>query len=321
MVASVVVGADGKSSLYLRGLESEEMRKLPDSENAAHPFWSPDSRWIGFFSGDKLKKVDTAGGPAIALCDAQDGRGGSWSREGAILFQPRFSDPLFKVAAGGGTPEPVTTLDEKRFHVAHRWPMFLPDGRRFLFYVVATTNPASSEHSGIYLGSLDSPEIRQVVRVDSRMAYAQRNLLYKRGSTLMAQPFDPEQARVTGDPLPLAAEVSGGAYSWGGADFGVSDQGVLAYRAGTGGGQTELAWFDRAGKRLGQVGEPDFYYDLRLSRDGRRVAINIGKDAGDLWLHDLGRDVRTRFTFDPADDTAPVFSPDGTRVAFVSARK
>ena len=321
MVALVVVGADGKSSLYLRGLESEEMRKLPDSENAGHPFWSPDSRWIGFFSGDKLKKVDTAGGPAIALCDVQDGRGGSWNREGVILFQPRFSDPLFKVAAGGGTPEQLTKLDEKQFHVAHRWPMFLPDGHRFLFYVVATTNPATSEHSGVYLGSLDSPEVRQVMRVDSRVAYAQGTLLYKRGSTLMAQPFDPEHVKLTGDSLPLVAEVSGGAYSWGGADFGVSDQGVLAYRAGTGGGQTELTWIDRAGKRIGQVGESDFYNDVRLSRDGLRLAANIGRDAGDLWLHDLARDVRTRFTFDPADDSAPVFSPDGTRVAFVSARK
>jgi Tol biopolymer transport system component len=321
MVAAVVVGAEGKSSLYVRGLEREEMRKLPDSENAAHPFWSPDSRWIGFFAGDKLKKVDTAGGPALVLCDTQDGRGGSWSREGVIIFQPRFSDPLFKVSAGGGTPEPLTKLDEKQFHVAHRWPMFLPDGRRFLFYVVATTNPAMSEHSGIYLGSLDSPEIRQVLRVDSRMAYAQGTLLYKRGSTLMAQPFDPEQAKLTGDSLPLAAEVSGGSYSWGGADFGVSDQGVLAYRAGTGGGQTELTWIDRAGKHLGQIGGSDFYNDVRLSRDSLRVAVNIGRDAGDLWLIDLGRGVRTRFTFDPADDAVPVFSPDGTRVAFVSSRK
>jgi len=320
-VAAVVVGKDGKSSLYLRRLGSDEMRQLPDSENAAHPFWSPDSRWIGFFSGNKLKKVDSAGGPAIALCDADDGRGGAWNRDGVIIFQPRFSEPLFKVAAGGGTPEPITKLDEKQFHVAHRFPTFLPDGRRFLFYVVATTNPATSEHSGIYLGSLDSAEIRQVLRVDSRMAYAQGFLLYKRGTTLMAQPFEPEQAKLTGDPLPLAAEVSGGAYSWGGADFNVSDQNVLAYRAGRGEGQTELVWFDRSGKRIGQVGDLEFYYDLSLSRDGRRVAVNIGKDAGDLWLHDLERDVRSRLTFDPADDTAPAFSPDGTRVAFVSSRK
>ena len=153
------------------------------------------------------------------------------------------------------------------------------------------------------------------------MAYAQGYLIYKRGSTLMAQPFDLQQAKLTGDPLALAADVSGGAYSWGGADFDVSEQGVLAYRAGSGGGKTELAWFDRAGKRLGQLGEPEFYFDLRLSRDGRKVAVNIGKDAGDLWLHDLARDVRTRFTFDPADDTSPVFSPDGWHVAFVSARK
>jgi Tol biopolymer transport system component len=320
MVASVVIGAEGKSSLYLRRLERDEIRQLPDSENAAHPFWSPDSRWIGFFSNGKLRKVDTAGGPAIALCDGYDGRGGAWNRDGVIIFQPRFSDPLFKVAAGGGTPEPLTKLDDGQFHISHRFPTFLPDGRRFLFYVVATTNPSTSEHSGIYLGSLDSPEIRRVLRVDSRMAYAQGDLLYKRGSTLMAQPFDPESATLTGDPLPLAAGVSGGAYSWGGADFSVSDQGVLAYRSGSGEGQTELVWLDRSGKRVGQLGPADYYYDLRISRDGRKMAVNVGKDAGDLWLHDLERDVRTRFTFDPADDNAPIFSPDGALIAFVSAR-
>ena len=321
MVTFVLVGADGKSSLYLRTLASDQVRAMAGTEGAGHPFWSPDSRWIGFYAGNKLMKIDTAGGPSIALCDAQDGRGGTWSRDGVILFQPRYSEPLFRIPSGGGKPEPVTKLDDQQFHVAHRWPAFLPDGRHFLFYVVATTNPGSSEHSGIYIGSLDEPGIRQVLRVDSRMAYAQGHLLYKRGSTLMAHPFDPDMGELTGDPLPLAADVAGGIFSWGGADFGVSDEGVLAYRAGAGGGQTELVWLDRAGKRVGQAGGPEHYFDVALSRDGRRAVVNIGKDAGDLWLHDLERDERTRLTFDPADDTSPVFSPDGSRVAFVSSRK
>src|SRR5262249_38512445 len=153
-----------------------------------------------------------------------------------------FNDPLYKVSAGGGTPEPVTKLDEKQFHVSHRFPTFLPDGRRFLFYVVATTNPTTSEHSGIYLGSLDSQEIRQVLRLDSKMVYWQGRVLFKRGSMLMAQSFDPDQVKLIGDPLPLAAQVSGGAFSWGGADFAVSDQGVLIYREGSDEGQTQLLW-------------------------------------------------------------------------------
>jgi Tol biopolymer transport system component len=320
-VVFVVLKESSKPFLYLRNLDSDQVRLIPGTENAAFPFWAPDSRWIGFFTGDKLQKIDTEGGPAIPLCDAQDGRGGSWNRDGVILFQPRFSDPLYKVAAGGGKPERVTKLDDKLFHVAHRWPMFLPDGKSFLFYVVATTNPATSEHSGIYVGSLDSTEIRQLARIDSRMAYAQGHLLFKSGTTLMAQRFDPERFELSGDPLPLAAEVVGGAYSWGGAKFGVSDQGVLVYMAGAGQGETELVWFDRSGTRVGRLGDPDFYYDFRLSRDGRRAAICIGKDAGDVWLHDLDRDVRTRFTFDPSDDTAPVWSPDDRLLAFRSSRK
>jgi Tol biopolymer transport system component/Ser/Thr protein kinase RdoA (MazF antagonist) len=319
-VAFVVAGAQGESRLWVRKLDAPEARPLADTEGAAHPFWSPDGRWLGFFSGGQLKKIDVAGGPAIGLCEARDGRGGSWSPEGVILFQPRFSDPLYRVPAGGGTPEPVTALDESRFEIAHRWPHFLPDGKRFLFYVVSTTNPSTSEHSGIYAGSLGSTETRMLLRVDSRMAYAQGHLLYKRGSTLMAQRFDPERLELQGDPIPLAADVLGGVFSWGGAEFGVSGEGVLAFLAGKSQGETELAWFDRSGQRLGQLGEPEIYWDPRLSHDGRRVVLGIGRDSLDLWLHDLGRDVRTRFTFDPANDLTPVWSPDDARIAFSSAR-
>jgi len=319
-VAIVVVGIDGKSSLYLRDLESDVMKRLPEADNAAYPFWSPDSRWIGFFTGSKLAKIDSMGGPAIELCDAQDGRGGSWSKDGIILFQPRFSDPLFKVSAGGGQPEPATRFNEKELHVAHRWPRFLPDGRHFLFYVVATTNPATSEHSGIYFGSLDSPEIHKILRVDSQMAYASGNLLFKRGTTLLAQPFDAVEGKLQGDPKPVATEVSGGFYSWGGADFDVSEQGTLVVRAGAGTDQTELVWFDRNGKRLGRLGEPDYYVTLRLSRDGRKLAASIGRDAEDIWLYDLEHNVQSRFTFDPGNDSNPVFSPDGKTIAFNAAR-
>ena len=320
-IAFVAIGDQGQSRLWVRELGAVEARVLPDTDGAAYPFWSPDGRWLGFFADDKLKKIDTAGGPAIPLCDAWDGRGGSWGTGGTILFQPRFSDPLSKVPAGGGTPEPVTKLDPSRFDVAHRWPHFLPGGKRFLFYVVSTTNPSTSEHSGIYLGSLEESGARKVLRVDSRMAYAHGHLLYKRGETLMAQPFDPARVELTGDPVPLASDVSGAAYSWGGANFGVSEGGVLVFLGGAGQGLTELAWFDRSGRRLGQIGEPGLYWDPRLSHDGRRVALGIGRDASDLWLHDVGRGVLTRFTFDPADDTTPVWSPDDARVVFQSSRK
>ncbi len=319
-VAFVAMAEQGEPRLYVQDLDSGQARVLNDTSGVAFPFWSPDSRWIAFYSGDKLKKIDIAGGPSIALCDAQDGRGGSWSNEGVILFQPRFSDRLFKVAAGGGTPEAVTTLDEARFDVAHRWAHFLPDGRRFIFYVVSTTNPGTSQHSGLYVGSLDGEAPRMLLRVDSRAEYAQGYLLYKRGTTLMAHLFDPDRAELTGDPLPLAADIAGGTYSWGGAHFGVSSNGVLVYMGGAGEGKTELVWVDRSGKRVRAIGEPDLYWDARISHDGSRVAMGIGRDASDLWVHDMDQDLRTRFTFDPADDGLPIWSPDDTRIAFVSSR-
>ena len=320
-VAFVAIDKEGVSRLWIRDLDATEARVLQQTDDAAFPFWSPDGKWIAFFSGDKLMKTDVAGGPAIPLCDAQDGRGGSWSREGVIVFQPRFSAELYKVPAGGGAAEPITKLDAARFDVAHRWPLFLPDGRHFLFFVVSTTNPATSEHTGIYVGSLDAPETRLVLRAESRMAYAQGHLLYRQSGSLMAQPFDADRLVVTGDAIPVSGDLSGNAYSWGGAEFGVAESGVLVFLPGAGGGETELAWFDRAGKRLGRVGEPGVYWEPRLSRDGRRLAFGLGEQASDLWIHDLERDVRSRFTFDPADDATPVWSSDSTRIAFVSNRK
>ncbi|HET9481321.1 MAG TPA: protein kinase [Candidatus Polarisedimenticolia bacterium] len=320
-VAYVALSEASDIRLWVRDLGSDQPRMLEETKDAAYPFFSADGKWIGFFADGKLKKIATAGGPAIALCDAGDGRGGTWNREGVIVFQPRFSDPLHKVSASGGASEPVTALDESRFDVGHRWPHFLPDGRRFLYYIISTTNPANSEHTGIYLGSLDSTESRLILKADSRMACVQERLLYKQGTTLMAQPFDAKRAELTGEPIPLVRDVIGGAYSWGGAEFGVSGSGVLVAYSGQGQGETELAWFDRSGKRLGTLGEPDMYSEPRLSHDGSRMVVAVGKDAGDLWQHDLSRDVRSRFTFDAADDSSPVWSPDDSTIVFASNRQ
>ncbi len=308
-------------SLWVRDLAEAEAREVPGTDGAQYPFWSHDGRQLGFFAGGRLNKVDLRGGPVVPLCDTQDGRGGSWNADGVILFQQRWSEGLMKIPAGGGTPEPVTTLDAARSDVAHRWPRFLPDGRRFLFFVVNTTSMAASEYSGVYWGSLDSDETRLILRGESRALYSEGHLLYRVDSTLMAHPIDEASMELRGDAVPISANVAGGGISWGGAHFGVSPDGALVSLRGAGATFSRLVWRDREGNQLGTVGEESSYAELDLSHGGKRLAVVDGGHTSDVWLFDLDRNVRTRFTFDPADDRSPLWSPDDERIAFVSSRQ
>jgi Tol biopolymer transport system component len=223
-----------------------------------------------------------------------------------------------KVPAGGGTPQALTTLDKDRFHIAHRWPHFLPDGRHFLFYVVSTTNPVTSEHSGIYVGSLDSDETRFLLKTESRAVYSSGHLLYRAGSTLMAHPFDVSTLGFTGDPIPVASDVTGGAISWGGAQFGASQADILVHLRGTHSSNTVLTWRDHDGNVLDTIGEPDNYWDPALSHDGNRLALSIGTTASDIWIYDLERGSRTRFTFETSSERYPWWSPDDNQLAYTS---
>jgi serine/threonine protein kinase/WD40 repeat protein len=311
----------GSNSMWVRDMALPEPRQLVNVDGQAYPFWSADGRWLGFFSNGKLNKIEARGGPVVPLCDAtNDGRGGTWNDAGTIVFQRGWSEALMKIPAGGGQPEPVTILNKDRFDVAHRWPQFLPDGRHFLFYVVSTTNTITSEHSGIYIGSLDSNESRLLLRSESRALYARGHLLYRAGATLMAHPFDVSSQEFTGDPTPIATDIPGGAISWGGAQFGTSEAGVLVHMRGAGAASSLLNWRDRDGTILSTIGDAAGYWEPRLSRDGTRIAVALGQDAGDIWIFDLERDMRTRFTFDPADDRTPLWSPDGSQLVFSSAR-
>jgi Tol biopolymer transport system component len=310
-----------RGGIWLRDLDQAQARLLPGTEGAEYPFWSPDSRWLGFYADGKLYKIDTRGGLAVALCEARDGRGGAWNKDGVILFQQRYSQALSRISAGGGTPTLVTQLDPSRFDVAHRWPRFLPGGKKFLFYVVSTTNPTSSEHSGIYVGSLDSDETTLIVHGESRGAYAAGHMVYRRASALMARPFDVDTLQFTGDELPLAGDIPGGAISWGGAYFGVAGKDLLLYLNGADATNTDLTWYDRSGNKTGTLGPSAGQLDVRLSHDGTRAVVAVGREAGDLWIHDLTRDVRTRFTFDPADDGQAQWSPDDRFIIFKSSRK
>jgi eukaryotic-like serine/threonine-protein kinase len=312
--------AVGARSVWVRDLDLPESRKLADVNGDAYPFWSPDGRWLGFYSDGHLNKIEARGGPVIPLCEATDGRGGTWNEAGMIVFQKGWSEGLMKVSAGGGTPEPVTTLNKDRNDVAHRWPHFLPDGRSFIFYLVSTTNPITSEHSGIYLGSLDSAEPRLLMKSDSRAIYALGHLLYRAGSTLMAHPFDISNQRLVGESTPVSTDVTGGTVSWGGAQFGASEAGLLVHMRGAGATHTLLNWRDRKGQVLETVGELSGYWEPSLSHDGTRIAVSVGQDVGDIWIYDLESGMRTRFTFDTADDRNPLWSPDDSQLVFSSMR-
>jgi len=307
--------AAGAIHLWIRPFDTLTARLLPGTEGAAFPFWSPDSRSIGFFSQNKLKRIDIAGGPPLTLCDAVAGRGGSWSADGVILFAPAGTGPLFRVDAGGGKPVAVTTLANGQS--AHRFPSFLPDGRHFV-YVSVITGPSD----GIFVGSLDSDESTRIVVADSNAVYSPSgDLLFVRDGTLLRQAFDSTTRTVSGEPIPIAERVAVGNSV---GSFSISQNGVLAYRGGPGtSGDVQLSWFDRTGKLIRNVGAPGPYRGVDLSPDGERIALHRHDgNGGDIWLFESARrGTLSRFTFEATQDNAgPIWSPDGSRLAYGSVR-
>jgi eukaryotic-like serine/threonine-protein kinase len=316
--------SEGKTLLWVRALDSLTAQPLAGTEEAGWPFWSPDSRFIGFFSGGKLKKIEAAGGPVQTLCDAPLAVGGAWNRDNVIIFAPNYADALYRVsAATGGAPVLLTTLDASRKEVAHGLPQFLPDGRHFIYLAGSVRR----ENTGIYVGSLDSKETKLLVNAYQGGAYSPPGyLLFMSERTLMAQGFDADKLELKGDPFPVAEKVdlqlsSEPRYAY----FSVSETGVLVYRSGY--RRTyQLAWFDREGKQTGTVGPADVYVNPSLSPDEKRVAVERAELSGqggssDIWLIDTGpRGTTERFTFDPARETNPLWSPDGSRIVFSSDR-
>ena len=309
--------ASRKRQLWVRSLDSLSAQLLPGTEGARQPFWSPDSRFLVFESGGKLRKIDVAGGRAQALCDAS-GAGGSWNREGVVLFSSR-SSPVHRVSAAGGTPTAVTVLDASRQQTSHLWPHFLPDGNHFLYLARSPI----AENNAIWVGSLDGKDPKQLLSANSSVQYAPPGyLLFVRDRTLMAQPFDAETLELTGDAFPVAERVQHNLYGDGRAAFAVSQTGLLAFRTGSG-QKTQLTWFDRGGETLGAVGEAGPYYCPELSPDGTRLAVELeeAESVGtDIWLMDLLRGGSSRITFDPGHDVLPLWSPDGSWLAFSSDR-
>jgi Tol biopolymer transport system component/tRNA A-37 threonylcarbamoyl transferase component Bud32 len=319
-LAFVASDASGKTTLWVRMLDSLIARSLPGTENPRYPFWSPDNRSLGFFADGKLKRIDVAGGPALPICNTPDPRGGTWNKEGVILFEPQFHEPISRVSANGGQPTSVTRFDPSRRETTHRWPFFLPDGKHFLYFSGSHQTGAESELDAIFVASLDIAERpKLLVHARSRPEYASGYLLYVRQKTLFAQPFDLAKLALRDEPITLAESVQEdpGFFT---AIFSASQSGTLAYQpAGAATGLTRLVWFDRAGKLLEALEESADYWDPHISPDGRRVVFVVG-DPGDAWSYDFARKARTRLTFAPAAESSPVWSPDGSRIVFSSAR-
>ena len=310
---------DRTSSLWARDLDSLAARRLAGTEAGSFPFWSPDGKWIGYFSNGKLSKIELATGSIRILCEARDGRGGAWSPDGTIIFAPWFIGPLQKVPAAGGDPVDLTPT-EGPAGFSHRWPVFLPDGRRFLYLA----RGRRGEEEWIHAASLEGGPGRRVLQAGSSVAYADGHLVYQRNGVLQASPFDAGRLEITGEPRTLAEQVEN--YGEMGparyTAFGVSDAGVLVYRPGSG-AVARLNWFDRHGHLLESIGEPGAYAEPVLSPDGRTVAMartDPRTDHDDIWLLELSRGIFTRFTHTEEAEATPVWSPDGRRIAFASTR-
>ena len=312
---------NARLSLWVRSLGSLSAQMLADlgiGLSGGPPFWSTDSRYVGFVADGKLKKVAVSGGPAETLCDAVGAvtSGGTWNQGGTIIFSQ--AGGLFRVPASGGEPRPLTKVDSARGEYAHVLPRFLPDGKHFLYVILGS----NLETAGIYVGSLDSTRSIRVLNATSQVEYSAGHLLFVRGDTLEAQRFDTDRLDLAGDAFPVAQSV--GNQPWNArAAFGASPNGVLTYRSG-GEANLQLTWFDRSGKVLGTVGTPSRMVAPAISPDGAIVAVDQGDPQtglSDIWLHDLGRGTASRFTsIAKTASVYPVWSPDGSHIAFSSDR-
>jgi hypothetical protein len=307
------VATQGGQRLWVRALDEIAAQPIPGTDGASFPFWAPDGRAIGFFADGKVKRIDLVGGAPQVLADAIAARGGAWNERGDIVFAPFTLGGLMHVAAGGGVPESVTQLLPGQNY--HRWPQFLPDGHRFLFFA-----EGSSDVRGIYLGSLDGTAPKRVAAAEAAGMFAAPHwLLLMRQNLLVALRFDPAQAVTSGDAVLLAQGI-GLDVALQRAAFSVS-AGVLAHRAG-GAVRRQLVWTDRSGAALSQLGTPDenALASPELAPDGRQVAVHRTLGKNDLWLLDIGRSVWRRFTFDTNTNITPVWSADGRAVVFASIR-
>ncbi|HVT44704.1 MAG TPA: protein kinase [Thermoanaerobaculia bacterium] len=314
--------AEGKTLLWIRGIDSTIARPINGTEGAIFPFWSPDSRFIAFFADSKLKKIDVAGGPPLSLAPVGNNpRSGGWNRDGVIIYSASSLSPIHKISASGGASEQITQLAEGE--TTHRWATFLPDGKHFLYFVGSHAATKDSETNAVYIGSLEGEKPRLLLHARSNVLYASGYLLYVRDRILLAHPFDARALKLKGDPIPLAEGVQYDSGFFRGS-FSLSENGTLIYRTGSPEAKLRLEMLDRSGKVISQVGEPDHWGGMRFSPDGQSFVAQV-RDATsgieDLWIYDLERNIRTRFSFGGIGAFSPTWSPDGSQIAYASISK
>jgi Tol biopolymer transport system component/DNA-binding winged helix-turn-helix (wHTH) protein len=315
-IAFALTPENGKQQLWIRSLDALTAHPLDGTDGARLPFWSPDSRWVGFFAAGKLQKIDTQGGPPIPLADAPIPLGGSWSSNGVILFSPSY-ETLQQISSSGGKASPAAVATAVGGEQCCPW--FLPDGEHYLFSAHTVTGTGS--HVNLLVGALSSTATR-VVGEAANAVYAQGRLLYLKESMLVAQPFDVKALRTTGEPEAVVEGVGHYRDTFQVGFFSAASAGMLAYLAAPRVYGRQLNWLDRTGKALGKVGEPRAFYAIEFSPDRKHLAAGLA-DAGnvDIWTYDLAQGVPTRFTFNPAAESGPVWSQDGRSIVFNSNRK
>ena len=302
---------DGKSSLWIRPLDGSPARRIPGTEDAGLPFWSADSQKVGFLLDRKLTTMDISGGPAVTVSDTLALGVGTWGRTGTIVFIGE--DGIYQVPSSGGPAVQVLQKNTSKYAFL-TWVSFLPDGKHFLY---TAANPGSPGDT--YFASLDGKENRLLLQGSGHTTYASGFLLYTRGASLVAQPFEAEKGQLKGAAHPIAEQVQQSAFN---SLFDASQTGALIFEPATRAPTiTQLAWFNRAGKKVALIGSPAIHYDLRLSPDGRRLALSAGGPKSEIWVDDPARGVRMRLTFDPdTDHGIPVWSPDGSILLFSTLR-